>query len=293
MMIMIMRADGGRANREGPSAGRGPGGTPGGTPAGPKGTRASRVPRLRGRDDDGGKEDGGGRIRILAINGSPHANGNTATLMRWAAEGCQKAGAVVDWLHIAAVDIGYCQGCFFCLRTGRCVRTDDLSSVLTRVDTADGLIVGSPVYEGAPTAQLKCLMDRVALLALYFARFDSKLTLGVATSGLAPCGKTAKAAAGAFGSSVGVLKAHVASLKAGYRTLNEKEWPRLARRARRRGARLVRKLQRWDGGGLRVAYFTFLRTKLLKRIVVNNPEQFAGVIADWEERGWLEAGEGQ
>lgn len=227
---------------------------------------------------------------IIGLNGSPHRDGNTATLMGWVLEGCAEAGARVEWIHVVDYDIRYCQGCFACLRDGECPIGDDLAEVRDRLLAADGIVVGSPVYEGQPTAQLKTLMDRLALLVLYADTFARQHSVGVATSGLAPTGGTAKAA-DLFGHCSGTIGAKVASLAQGYRPLTEADFPRLPRRARALGRRLVRDIRHPDQGfNLKRAWIGFLRGLLRRFVVERHPDQFAGVIRIWREREALAGG---
>jgi len=222
--------------------------------------------------------------RIIGLNGSPHRDGNTVTLMRWVLEGCVEAGASVEWIHVADCDIRYCQGCFTCLREGACPIQDDFPEVRDRLLAADGIVVGSPVYEDQPTAQLKTLMDRVALLALYADIFSRQHSVGVATSGLAPTGNTARAAE-MFGRCSGVIGAKVTSLTEGYRMLAEAHSPCLPRQARALGRRLVRDIQLPDRAfNLKRAWIGFLRRLLRRFVVERQPDLFAGVIRIWQEK---------
>lgn len=229
-------------------------------------------------------------IRIIGLNGSPHRDGNTATLMGWVLEGCAEAGAGVEWIHVVDHNISYCQGCFTCLRKGECPIQDDFAEVRDRLLATDGIVVGSPVYEDQPTAQLKTLMDRLALLCLYTDTFAKQHSVGVATSGLAPTSNTAKAAA-IFGQCSGIIGAKVASFTEGYQPLVEAHSPRLPRRARTLGRRLVQDIQRPDRAfNLERAWINFLRGLLRRFVVMRHPDQFAGVIRIWGEKEVLLGG---
>jgi multimeric flavodoxin WrbA len=231
------------------------------------------------------------RVSIIALNGSPHRAGNTATLMSWVVEGCEAAGASVSWLHVVDQEIQYCEGCFGCLRTGACVlQGDDFHDVLERLRTADGMIVGSPVYEGQATAQLRTLMDRMTLLNLYTDLFEKSSTVGVATSGVAPTRGVAKELAVFFGHKVGVIGAKTASISAGYQPLAAVHSRRLPERARKLGWRLAQSIQRRGTSppqSLKRLWISVLRRLFIKPLVLGNREQFAGVIQIWQEKGIL------
>lgn len=225
-------------------------------------------------------------IRVLAINGSPHTSGNTATLMRWVAEGAEAAGATVDWVHLSDASLAYCRGCNECLRTGTCVLSDDLQSILRRLRRSGGLIVGSPVYAGQMTAQLKTLADRLTNLSLYGGILAEHWIVGVATSGIAPARPLARRLASFFGPASSALGARTVSLRHGQRALSERTHPRLVSSARRAGRRLVRDIE----GGRRVpplksVWISFLRRRVLPRLVHRDPESFAAILAMWEENG--------
>jgi len=226
-------------------------------------------------------------IHVIGLNGSPHRHGNTATLMNWVLEGCARAGAEVDWLHLVDYRIQYCMGCFTCLREGACPIQDDFVAVRDHLLDADGIVAGSPVYEGQPTAQLKTLLDRLTLLNLYVGTFTRQATVGVATSGLAPTRATAKAAALQFGRCCGTIGAKTASLAHGYRSLAEAHPPRLPHRARALGEQLVARInhpQALSTADLNRLWIGVLR-RLLKRVVVDrHPNQFAGVIRLWRKK---------
>lgn len=230
-------------------------------------------------------------IGIVALNGSPHRHGNTATLMGWVLEGCREAGARVEWLHVVDWDVRYCQGCFACLRTGVCAIQDDaVAAVRDRLLAADGLVVGSPVYAGQPSAQLKTLMDRLTLLNLYTHTFDRQRTVGVATSGVAPTGGVAKELAGFFGRPAGAVGAKTASVARGYQPLAQLHDHRLPARARALGGRLVDEIRSPRRPLLPNPFhlwIALLRRFLLRPMVVNHPEQFGGVLRIWERKGWV------
>lgn len=232
-------------------------------------------------------------ISVIGLNGSPNRTGNTATLMQWVLEGCAEAGAEVAWMHIVDYDVRYCRGCFTCLRTGACPIQDDFADLLATLQAADGIVAGSPVYEGYVTAQFKTLLDRITLLHLYTNRFDAQYTVGVATSGVAPTRGVAKELATFFGHRVGMIGAKTSTIAHGYQPLADVHPDRLPQRAHRLGQRLVRRIQQ---PGVRIPSPQALWIKLLQRFVIRplvlgNEEQFAGVIKIWREKGILTARE--
>jgi multimeric flavodoxin WrbA len=226
-------------------------------------------------------------IRLICLNGSPNKNGNTATAMAWVATGAEDSGAEVEWIHITDLDINYCKGCNTCLKTGECILPDDMQTVLKKIRDADGVIAGSPVYGGRPTAQLKTLMDRLTLLKLYAGILGEGYSVGVATSGIAPTKKVAKDSASMFGKRIGVIGIKTANLKGEFTPLKITSDHKKKEKAKKLGRQLVKKCR--QGGrtwSLKSAWIGFLRKYFLKRLLKKNKAKFAGVIEIWKNKGW-------
>ncbi len=230
------------------------------------------------------------KIKITALNGSPKKNGNTVTLMKWVLEGCHEAGAEVELIHIRDHNIQYCQGCHTCLQTGKCIINDELSQVYEKMNNSDGIVVGSPVYSGEPTAQLKTFLDRLTLFKLYSNIFNKQKTVGVTTSGIAPTKRLAKNLGNFFGRRVGIIGVKTATLKKGYQPLIDHYNKKIPKRAHMLGKKLVKKIEQDSNPrGFTYWWINFLRKHLLSRVLKNSPEHFAGVIPIWLENGWLKS----
>jgi NAD(P)H-dependent FMN reductase len=231
-----------------------------------------------------------GTVDIVALNGSPHRDGNTATLMGWVAEGSESAGAQIEWIHVVDYKIQYCRGCFTCLRSGECPIGDDFQAVRERLLEAEAVVVGSPVYEGQPTSLLKALLDRLTLLHLYTEMFDTHWSVGVTTSGVAPTARLARQLAEFFGRRSGVIGAKTANLRQGYTALAEVHNPRLPDRARAIGRALVRDTrseERWRIPTPSSVWTSLIRRLVIRPMVARNADQFAGVLRIWQRKGWL------
>ena len=91
-------------------------------------------------------------MKLMAFNGSPRkANWNTVTLLKKALEGAAFVGAETELIQLYGLNFSGCLSCFSCKKISRqengvCAVQDDLTPVLDRVRTADGLIIGTPVY---------------------------------------------------------------------------------------------------------------------------------------------------
>ena len=86
-------------------------------------------------------------MKILGISGSPRRkNSRTMKLVQAVLEGAQTQGAEIELVDVCALDINYCLGCQVCFATGECVQTDDLAELADKMLSADGIVLGSPVY---------------------------------------------------------------------------------------------------------------------------------------------------
>ncbi len=99
-------------------------------------------------------------VKIIGIIGSPRKKGNTAFLVEKALESAEDAGANVESIHLGEMEIESCNACDICKMTGECPKDDGINHLLSKIQEAHGLIIGSPVYFGNVSAQLKILMDR-------------------------------------------------------------------------------------------------------------------------------------
>jgi len=114
--------------------------------------------------------------RIVGIVGSPREGGNTETLVRCALEAVESRGAETTLFHLGKISVNPCKGCLVCKEKGRCVQQDDMTKIYEALHSADGLVLGSPVYFATVSAQFKAFMDR--LIALIDADFRSRLPEG-------------------------------------------------------------------------------------------------------------------
>lgn len=104
-------------------------------------------------------------MKLIAINGSPRRNGNTAALLHKSLEGAAAAGAETECINLYTLQYKGCISCFYCKRKdkkhGTCIVKDDLTSVLEKVKQADAVIFGSPVYFMNLTAEMQAFLERL------------------------------------------------------------------------------------------------------------------------------------
>jgi len=98
---------------------------------------------------------------IVAINGSPHAGrGNTSMMIEMLRGPLSEEGFNLETINLCEKEIDYCYGCAFCLEKGKCWIEDDHRSIVNKLLSADGIILGSPVYFSNVTGQMKTFLDR-------------------------------------------------------------------------------------------------------------------------------------
>jgi len=119
-------------------------------------------------------------IKVVAINGSPRKKGNTQLMLDAAADVLESKGIEVEHFSLAEQDIKPCNGCEKCNKDPwACPIKDDAVRVLKKMVSADGILMGSPVYFGGVTAQMKALFDRSAMA---YNRMELKDKVGAALS---------------------------------------------------------------------------------------------------------------
>ena len=102
-------------------------------------------------------------MKIIAVNGSPRKNGNTAALLNCALDGAKAAGAETGFIQLSDLNYKGCMSCFACkLITGshRCTWNDELKPALAELEKADGVIMGSPIYFMRLTAMMEGFLER-------------------------------------------------------------------------------------------------------------------------------------
>ena len=105
-------------------------------------------------------------MKVIGINGSPRKNWNTATLLNKALEGAREQGAATELLDLYDFKFKGCISCFGCKRKGAkldgsCVIKDELTPVLAKIQAADALVLGSPIYLMDVSSGMRALLERL------------------------------------------------------------------------------------------------------------------------------------
>ena len=129
--------------------------------------------------------NGGSSIKVLGLVGSPNINGNTAKLVNAILEGAAENGAEKVIYNLGSLNIKGCDACCKCQESGCCPIDDDMQEIYQQIQTADMIVLGSPVYMWQMTAQTKLLIDRMTafLKSNFSSRLDNKKLILVFSQG--------------------------------------------------------------------------------------------------------------
>ena len=110
------------------------------------------------------------KMKVLLLNGSPHAQGSTYTALHEMEKIFAENGIETEMVHVGNKDIRGCIAYKSCRSTGKCVFDDPVNEIAAKFEQCDGLVVASPVYYASPNATVIALMDRL----FYSTRFNNK-----------------------------------------------------------------------------------------------------------------------
>lgn len=113
-------------------------------------------------------------MKVLMLNGSPRAGGNTALALKEMEAIFAQEGIETEIVHVGKQDIRGCIACLKCHETGKCVFDDIVNQIAPKLEAADGLVVASPVYYASANPTLVALLDRL----FYSTKFDKSMKVG-------------------------------------------------------------------------------------------------------------------
>ena len=119
-------------------------------------------------------------MKIIAINGSPKPNGNTAKLLNKAVEGATSKGAEVEIINLYKLNYKGCIACYSCKKKEskkphHCAVKDDLTPIFEKIKNADAVIFASPNYFSDITGEMRSFLERL----LYpYLPYDRTVTEG-------------------------------------------------------------------------------------------------------------------
>jgi multimeric flavodoxin WrbA len=121
-------------------------------------------------------------MRVLLVNGSPHAKGCTFTALTEVAGALEKQGIETEIFQVGTKAVSGCLGCGACQKTGRCFMNDPVNEFLNKVSEADGFVFGSPVHFASASGMLTPFMDRVFFTNIAHGQLTNKPAAAVVSA---------------------------------------------------------------------------------------------------------------
>jgi len=113
-------------------------------------------------------------MKVLLINGSPRANGNTVTALSEMEKIFHAEGVETEWIHVGKLPVRSCIACGSCGKTGKCVFDDIVNEAAPKLEACDGMVVGSPVYYASANPTVMAFLTRL----FYSTRFPKTMKVG-------------------------------------------------------------------------------------------------------------------
>jgi multimeric flavodoxin WrbA len=112
--------------------------------------------------------------KVLILNGSPHADGNTSVAIREMVNVFKAEGVETTAVQVGGKDVRGCIACGRCGQIGKCAFDDIVNEIAPLFEEADGLVIASPVYYASANATLVACLDRL----FYSTPFDKSMKVG-------------------------------------------------------------------------------------------------------------------
>jgi multimeric flavodoxin WrbA len=109
--------------------------------------------------------------KTILISGSPKPDGNTAQLMNECAKVIREQGVETEVISFAGMKIESCTACGKCSETGKCDIEDGLNEIIEKIRSAQGLIVGTPVYFGTARGDVMAALQRIGYISMHSDHF--------------------------------------------------------------------------------------------------------------------------
>ena len=129
-------------------------------------------------------------MRVLMINGSPRANGNTSIALEEMKKVFEAENIDVDYVHVGNKNIRGCMACYKCQEIGKCVVNDLVNETIPKLDAADGVVIGTPVYFASAAGTLTSFLDRLFLTTLWTMKKNFKVGASVVIARRGGCSST-------------------------------------------------------------------------------------------------------
>ena len=113
-------------------------------------------------------------MKVVAINGSPHKEGNTYHALRVVGSKLEENGIEFEIIHVGNKEVRGCMACGKCRKTQdfKCSMTSDsVNEWIQVIKEADGIIISSPVYFSGVAGTMKSFLDRLFYVSLSNGNF--------------------------------------------------------------------------------------------------------------------------
>jgi len=117
-------------------------------------------------------------MKVLLINGSPKAEGNTALSLHEMEKVFIQEGIEVEIVHVGNKAVRGCVACGSCYKNGKCVFDDVVNETAPKFKECDGIVVASPVYYASANSTLTAFLDRL----FYSSDFDKTMKVGASVA---------------------------------------------------------------------------------------------------------------
>lgn len=113
-------------------------------------------------------------MKVLILNGSPRRNGCTARALEEVEKTLHEEGIETETVLVGNKDIRGCIACRSCASTGKCIFDDIVNEIAPKFESADGIIIGTPVYYAGSNGTILSLLDRL----FFSTHFDKSMKVG-------------------------------------------------------------------------------------------------------------------
>ena len=117
-------------------------------------------------------------MKVLMLNGSPRANGNTSLALAEMEKIFVEEGIEVKTIQVGNKEIRGCVACYLCKSTGKCALGGIVNEIAEEFEACDGLVLASPVYYASANGTLISLLDRL----FYSTKFNKSMKVGASVA---------------------------------------------------------------------------------------------------------------
>ena len=125
-------------------------------------------------------------MKVLILNGSPRSHGCTARALEEVEKTLHEEGIETETILVGNKDVRGCIACRSCASTGKCVFDDIVNEIAPKFESADGIIIGTPVYYAGSNGTILSLLDRL----FFSTHFDKSMKVGASVISSRRAGST-------------------------------------------------------------------------------------------------------